>query len=318
MSFITIFVILLAVGFATIAYFSEPSEADKRTRERLTALGRRVNETYEEGILKDVTFSRIAVVDRLLRHSRAAQRLELTLEQAKVPWTVGRFFFYSAVLMIVGGTIGNWWVPVGIFGWLPGMLLGVSPLVWVLYKRAVRLRRMNLMLPEAIDLMARALRSGYSLPSSLVMVADEMSDPLGPEFRRTSDELNFGLPFREALSNLARRIPVADFRLLTTAILVQKDTGGNLIELFDKMAAVLRSRILLERKVRVFTAQGRLSAAILVAMPFIMFVVINLLRPGYSTPLFESDMGRKVVYGTLVSMAVGALVLRRIINGVKV
>jgi tight adherence protein B len=318
MSLITIFVILLAVGFATIAYFGEPSETDKRIRERLAVLSRRVNETYEEGILKEVTFSRIAAVDRLLRHSRVARKLELTLEQAKVPWTVGRFSFYSVVLMILGGTIGNWWVPVGIFGWLPGMVLGVLPLLWVVYKRSVRLRRLTLMLPEAIDLMARALRSGYSLPSSLVMVADEMSDPLGPEFRRTSDELNFGLPFREALSNLGRRIPVTDFRLLMTAILVQKETGGNLIELFDKMAAVLRSRIQLERKVRVFTAQGRLSAAILVAMPFIMFVVINLLRPGYSTPLFESDTGRKVVYGMLVSMAVGALILRRIINGIRV
>jgi tight adherence protein B len=318
MSLITIFVILLAVGFATLAYFGEPSEADKRTRERLTALSRRVNEQHEEDILKEVTFSRIAVVDRLLRHSRAARKLELTLEQAKVPWTVGRLFFYSVVLMALGGTIGNWWVRVGLFGWLPGMALGVLPLVWVLYKRSVRLRRMNLMLPDAISLMGRALRAGYSLPSSLVMVADEMSDPLGPEFRRTSDELNFGLPFQEALSNLGRRISVTDFGFLMTAILVQKETGGNLIELFDKMAAVLRSRIQFERKVRVHTAQGRLSGAMLVAIPFVLFVVLNLLNPGYSAPMFESETGRKIIYGTLVSMGVGVLVIRRIIKGVRV
>jgi tight adherence protein B len=166
--------------------------------------------------------------------------------------------------------------------------------------------------------MSRALRAGYSLPSALVMVADEMPDPLGPEFRRTSDELNFGLPFREALSNLALRIPVTDFRFLMTAILVQKETGGNLIELFDKTAAVLRSRIQLERKVRVFTAQGRLTGAILVAMPFILFVLLNLIRPGYSAPMFESETGRKVVYGILVSMAIGILIIRRIVNGIKV
>jgi len=317
MSLITIFVILLAVGFATIAYFSEPSEADKRTRERLSALSRRVNERYEEDILKDVSFSRIAVVDRLLRNSRIALKLELRLEQAKVPWTVGRFFFYSVVLMILGSAIGNWWLPVGIVGWLPGMVLGGLPLVWVLYKRSVRLRRMSHMLPDAVDLMARALRAGYSLPSSLVMVADEMPDPLGPEFRRTSDELNFGLPFQEALSNLARRISVTDFDFLMTAILVQKETGGNLIELFDKITAVLRSRIQFERKVRVHTAQGRLSGALLVAMPFILFVVLNLLNPGYSKPMFESDTGRKIIYGTLVSMGVGVLVIRRIIKGVR-
>jgi tight adherence protein B len=318
MSLISIFVILLAVVFATIAYFSEPSEADKRTRERLSAISRHMSETGEEGILKDVTYSRIAVVDRLLRNNRLAAKLELTLQQAKVRWTVGRFFFYSLIMMIVGGTIGNWWLPIGLVGWLPGMVLGLLPTAWVLYQRSARMRRFNLQLPEAIDLMARALRAGYSLPSALVMVADEMPDPVGTEFRRTSDELNFGLPFREALTNLARRIPVTDFRFLMTAILVQKETGGNLVELFDKTAVVLRSRIQLERKVRVYTAQGRLTGGILVAMPFILFAVLNLIRPGYSAPMFESETGRKVVYGTLVSMAIGIIIIRRIVNGIRV
>ena len=171
-------------------------------------------------------------------------------------WTL---LFYSLVVMIVGATIGAWWISVGIVGFMSGMSLGLLPLAWVVYQRSVRLRRLNLQLPEAVDLMARALRTGYSLPSSLVMVAEEMPDPLGSEFRRTSDELNFGLPFQEALRDMARRIPITDLRFLITAILVQKETGGNLVELFDKTVAVLRSRIQLERKVRVYTAQGRLT-----------------------------------------------------------
>jgi len=318
MSLITIFIILLAVVFATIAYLSEPSEADKRTRERLAAIKRSASESPDEDILKVAHFSRIAIVDRLLRSNPIALKLEQMLQQANLSWTVGRFFFYSLLMMITGALIGNWWLPVGFAGWLVGMVLGVLPLIWVTYQRSARLRRLNAALPEAVDLMSRGLRAGYSLPSAIVIVADEMGEPLGPEFRRTADELNFGLPFREALLNLARRIPVTDFRFLVTAILVQKETGGNLIELLEKIAAVLRARIHLERKIRVFTAQGRLTGAILVAMPFVLFVILNLLRPGYSTPMFESETGRKVVYGTLISMALGVLIIRRIVNGIRV
>jgi tight adherence protein B len=315
MSVVTIFVILLVAVFATVAYFMEPSEADKRTRKRLAALNRQTAEEFEEGIERDqVTFSRIALVDRYLRNNRIALKLQLMLDQAKSPWTVSRLSFYSAVLMIVGGMIGRWWIPMGFTGWIPGMILGIGPLLWVLYKRSVRLRKLAEMLPEAVDLMSRTLRAGYALPSSLVMVADELSDPLGPEFRRTADELNYGLPFREALLNLANRTPVTDLQFLITAILVQKETGGNLVELLDKITAVLRSRVHLQQKVRVFTAQGRITGAILVAMPFVLFVALNLVKPGYTQPLFESETGLKMVYAALALMAIGVMAIRRVIK----
>lgn len=315
MSLVTIFVLLLAVGFAIIAYFTEPSKEDKQTRERLAAISQPSSEGIEEGILlKEVAFSRIAALDRLLRKNRAALELRLMIEQAMLPWTVGRFFVYSAVLMVVGGAIGNWWIPVGLFGWILGMLCGLLPLAWVLYKRSVRIHRLIVMLPEAVELIARALRAGYSLPSALVMVADEIPDPLGPEFRHTADEMNFGLPFHEALTNLAQRFPVPELRFLVTAILVQKETGGNLVELLEKIAAVLHGRVKLAQKVRVYTAQGRMTGVILVLLPFALFVVLNLISPGYSTPMFENETGRRVVYAALGMMVVGILVIRRIVN----
>ena len=277
MFMITIFLLLLVSVFATVAYFTEPSETDKRTRERLVGLDRRSStEDRQDDIVRQVTFSSVPSVDRFLRNNKFAIRLQLMLDQAKLPWTVGRFFFFSAVLMLIGAAIGNWWIPADFFWWLPGIALGAIPLAWVMYRRAGRFRRFNLMLPDAIDLMSRALRAGHALPSALSMVADEISDPLGPEFRRTADELNYGLPFREALLNLERRFPVRDLRFLVTAILVQKESGGNLIKLLDKSAAVLRSRIHLAQKVRVFTAQGRLTGVILMALPFICFIALNL------------------------------------------
>jgi tight adherence protein B len=315
MFMITIFLLLLVSVFATVAYFTEPSATDKRTRERLVGLDRRSStEDRQDDIVRQVTFSSVPSVDRFLRNNKFAIRLQLMLDQAKLPWTVGRFFFFSAVLMLIGAAIGNWWIPADFFGWLPGIALGAIPLAWVMYRRAGRFRRFNLMLPDAIDLMSRALRAGHALPSALSMVADEISDPLGPEFRRTADELNYGLPFREALLNLERRFPVRDLRFLVTAILVQKESGGNLIKLLDKSAAVLRSRIHLAQKVRVFTAQGRLTGVILMALPFICFIALNLVSPGYTKPLFENEIGRKMIYGTVVSLAIGLFLIRRIIR----
>jgi len=314
MSLITIFVILLVAAFATAVYFTEPSAAEKRIRERLSALSRTSTEALDEEIIREVTFSRIARVDRFLRNNKIALQLQLLLEQSKVPWTVGRFFFVSAVMMVLGGIIGKWWLPIGLIGWIPGLLLGAAPLCWVFYRRAVRLRGMNRQLPEAVELMGRALRAGYSLPAAFVMVADEVADPLGPEFRRTADELNFGLPFRDGLQNLEQRCPLEDLRFLVTAVLVQKDTGGNLVELLDKIVSMLRARIQLRDKVRVYTAQGRATGVILVAIPFICFVLLNLVKPGYTAPLFQDETGRKMVYGALVAMALGVLFIRRIID----
>lgn len=314
MSIITIFVILLVSAFAVAAYFTDPSESERRARERLLALSRPTAHEVEEGILLEVRFSRIGVIDRYLRNNKLALALQRMLEQAKLSWTVGRFFFYSAVFTAVGGIIGNWWVPISLVGWIPGMILGMAPFGWLMYKRSKIINKMNQLLPEAVDLMGRAMRAGYSLPASFVMVADEVSDPLGPEFRKTADELNYGLPFREALLNLQHRYPLEDLRFLITAVLLQKETGGNLVELLDNIGSLLRARINLRQKVRVYTAQGRMTGIILVAIPFILFVLLNLIHPGYSQPMFEDDTGRKIIYGALVSMAFGIVAIRRIVN----
>jgi tight adherence protein B len=317
MSIVSIFLIVLIAAFATIAYFTEPSDAEKRIHQRMSTLGRPAMQGEDDQaaeIVRQVTFSRIGWLDRYLRQSRPALQLQLWLDQAKVPWTVGRFVFYSACFMLVGAIVGNWWIPVGFLGWILGLALGLTPLLWVAYQRSKRFSAFNLLLPDAIDLIARALRAGHSLPSALVTVAEEIPDPLGPEFQRSADEMNYGLPFRESMNNLFQRFPIPDLQFLITAILMQRETGGNLPELLDKTAAVLRARIQLQQKVRVHTAQGRMTGAILIAMPFAAFVLTNLIRPGYTAPLFETEIGHKLIYGTLISMALGTIVIRRIIQ----
>jgi len=316
MSMISVFFVVLIAAFATIAYFTEPSEAEKRTQQRMSQLDRPVMQGEDEQaeLVKRVTFSRIVWLDRLLREHKHALQLQLWLEQAALPWTVGRFFFYSACALLIGVILGNWWLPVGFVGWIPGVAMGLFPLAYVGYKRSKRFNRFNVLLPDGIDLIARSLRAGQSLPSALVTVAEEMSDPLGPAFQVCADEMNYGLPFREAMNNLFRRFPIRDLQFLISAILIQRETGGNLPELLDKTAGVLRSRITLQQKVRVHTAQGRMTGAILIAMPFVAFVLTNLIRPGYTAPLFDSPVGHKLVYFTLISMTLGALVIRKIIQ----
>ena len=317
MSIYTMFLIVLVAAFATIAYFTEPTETEKRTHERLSNLGRpqmMSDDEVQAEIVKRVTFSRIAWVDHALRQNKPALQLHLWLEQAKVPWTVGRFFSYSACLLILGAAIGNWWFPVGLVGWVPGIILAFAPLAWIGFQRSKRFRQFNAQLPDAVDLIARALRAGQSLPGALVTVAEETEDPLGPEFQVCADEMNYGLPFRESMNNLLRRFPVQELQFLVSAMLVQRETGGNLPELLDKTAAVLRARITLQQKVRVYTAQGRMTGAVLLALPFVAFIMTNILRPGYTEPLFETETGHKLVYMTLGSMALGTYFIRKIIE----
>ena len=210
MSLITIFVILLVAVFATWCTspsLRKPTSAFARGMAAISATGQEVED--EDILIRQVTLQpnrRCSIAS--CGDTRVAARLQGYLDQAKVPWTVGRFFFYSALLMVVGATIGQLVRIPGIVGWIPGMLLGAClRSLGAYYKRAARFRRFEAMLPEAIDLMSRALRAGYALPSALVMVADEVPDPVGPEFRRTADELSYGLPFREAMVNMEQRFP---------------------------------------------------------------------------------------------------------------
>ncbi|MFZ0704002.1 MAG: type II secretion system F family protein [Candidatus Korobacteraceae bacterium] len=315
MSMLTVFLILLVAVFATIAYFTEPSEADKRIFERLGALDRRQgDDAAHTEIVRRVTFSRVEWIDRYLRNSSSALHLQLLLDQSKVSWTVGRFAVFTACMVAIGALIGNWWRAAGFTGWLLGLVSGLVPLFYVLYRRAVRFRKFNALLPDAVDLIARSLRAGHSLPSALVAVSEEIDDPLGPEFHRCAEEMSFGMPFRDSLMHLFRRFPIQDLQFLVSAILLQKETGGNLAELLDKTAAVLRGRIRLQQKVRVHTAQGRMTGSILLGIPFVAFFLMNLVSPGWTRPLFDTEIGRKLTYYTLASMALGAFAIRRIIR----
>ena len=316
MTIVSIFFIILITAFAVLAFFTEPSKADKQIHSRMASLGReRVSSGYDEpDIVKEVTFSTIPAFDKFLRNNRAAVGLQLLIEQCDVQWTVGRIVFSTLVLICLGGVLGNWWIAPGLVGWAPGVALGAIPYVFLVQKRKRRLRRFSELLPEAIDLMSRGLRAGQALPTTIETIAQESDEPLRSEFRRAADEQSFGLPFREAVANLSRRVPVPDLQFLVTAILVQKETGGNLAQILDKTSHVIRERVRVAGQVRIRTAQGRLTGWVLCALPFAMFIGINFLQPGYAKDLFQDPLMQKLMTYAGIMMVIGVVLIRKIVN----
>ena len=316
MTLVSIFFIILITAFAVVAFFTEPSKADKRTHSRLVSLDRqKVSSGDDElGIIRDTTFSTIPAFDKFLRNNRFAIGLHLLIEQCDLQWTVGRVVFATLAFICVGALFGNWWIAPGLLGWAPGLALGFAPYLYLLQKRKLRLRRFAELLPEAIDLMARGLRGGQALAATVVTVAEESQDPVRSEFRRAADEQSFGLPFRESMISLGRRVPVPDLQFMVTAILVQKETGGNLAQILDKTSHVIRERVRVEGQMRIRTAQGRLTGWVLCGMPFAMFIGMNFIHPGYGRVLFEAPLGQKMVAYAGILMVVGVFAIRRIVN----
>jgi tight adherence protein B len=317
MTIVSIFFIVLIAAFAVVALLTEPSKADKLIHSRLVSLDRSTDSpSGNDGpsIVKEVTFSTVPEFDKFLRQNRLAIGLHLLIEQCDLKWTVGQVVIVTLLLICVGAALGNWWIAPGLLGWLPGLALGFVPYLYLLQKRKRRSRRFTELLPEAIDLMSRGLRAGQALPATIETIAKECDDPLRAEFRRAADEQSFGLPFREAMLNLSRRMPIPDLQFLVTAILVQKETGGNLAQILDKTSHVLRERVRAAGQMRIRTAQGRVTGGILIGLPFAIFFAMNFVNPGYGKVLFDNPTGQLFVTIAAVAMVVGILAIRRIVN----
>ena len=194
-----------------------------------------------------------------------------------------------------------------------GLALGAVPFAVISFKRRRRLRQFEEHFPEALDLLGRAVRAGHAFTTGMEMIGKESPEPIGGEFRKTFEEQNFGLPMRDALLNMTERVPLVDVRFFVTALLVQKETGGNLAEILDNLSRVIRDRFRIYREVRTKTAQGRLSAMILIALPPIMMVVLSV-NPTYMRVLFDDPKGPTVlaIAGTL--QLIGSAIIWKIIH----
>ena len=201
------------------------------------------------------------------------------------------------------------------FGIPAGFAIGFAlPFMFLKFKRTKRLRAFEEMFPEALDLIARALKAGHAFATGLKMAADELEEPVGPEFRKTFDEQNFGLPLKDALENLTLRIPILDVRFFATAVLIQRETGGNLSEILENLAHVVRERFKILRQVRVYTAHGRLTGYVLLALPAVLSIALMFINPDHMNMLFREHIGQILLMVAIGMQIAGYIWIKQVVK----
>ncbi len=263
---------------------------------------------------KNEMLSAVPWLNSWLQNVELAPRLRLLLKQADLNWTAGRLLLMSLICFVVPSYLIYKRTEALIFSLMLGALLGYAPIAFVLSKRRRRFNAFEQGLPEALDLMVSALRAGHSLVAALRLVAQESPDPIGAEFRLCFEEQNYGLDLRNALENMVTRMPLQDLRLVSTAILIQKESGGNLAEVLDKAAQLIRDRFRLKRQVRVHTAQGRLTGWILSFLPVVLGVLLYLVNSETMSILWKRPIGLKLLYIAAGMTLAGAAIIRKIVN----
>jgi tight adherence protein B len=258
--------------------------------------------------------SSVPAVHRLMLHWTWSTQLQERISQAGLTMKAGKLILISACLFLGTMIVSGFFIPVFPVGILLGLCLGAAPYGVVMYLRQKRLRAFEERFPEALDLLGRAVRAGHAFTTGLEMIAKESPEPIASEFRTTFEEQNFGLPLRDALLNMTERVPSIDVRFFVTALLIQKETGGNLAEILDGLARVIRDRFRIYREVRVRTAQGRLTAGILIALPVFMMLVLMVMNPAYVGILFHDPKGLLALTVAGIMQVIGSLVIWKIIH----
>lgn len=306
-------VLLLEGLYLTWSAYRGPEA--KRIERRLRAMSAGGAGAAEASILKQRMLSESPPLQRLLLNVPRIQELDRILQQSGSQWSVS-FLLGMTLLMAALAFFVATLIP--FLHWMFAALMAVGgavlPLLYILGKRTQRMRKIVEQLPDALDLISRALKAGHAFPSGLQMVGEEMQNPIAGEFRIVHDEINFGVAVPTALANLANRVPSPDMRQFVIAVLIQRESGGNLTELLANISALIRARLKLLLKIRVLSAEGRLSAWILCLLPFFLAGVINLINPKFMAVLWTDPMGLQMIYAAFVMMVVGALWMRKIIR----
>src|SRR5262245_55778640 len=277
----------------------------KKVGQRLRALSAGTDSGQLAAVLKNRALSEVPVLERLLLDIPRIHGLDRFLLQSGLGWTVGRLLSIS---LVFAGTVYVLLLFVNILSlvhWIATIASAFLPLAYVQWIRARRLRKMEEQLPDALDLIGRAMRAGHALPSGLQMVAQEMVDPIANEFRITNDEINFGVSMQQALTNLSERIPITDMRYFVVAVLVQREAGGNLTEVLDNLSKLIRNRLKFHARIKVLTTEARMSAWVLGLLPFALVGLLNLTNPDFISILWTDPAGIVITNIGLTMMAVG-------------
>ena len=322
MIFALIFVVLLVTTFAVVAISLRPAPDHAAIARRVDALlspGQMILPS-EESILQvaNAGSGKTNWIEDLLQGTALSHRVGTLLLQSKASTTVGKLLLTMMALALSSGLLvyaltATAWVAGGV-----AAALGYLPLLRLQMRRTKRVRAFEKALPECIEMCSRSLRAGHSLVGAIGNIAEDGEQPAREEFAEVFRKQNYGMPMRDALLQMLERVPSADLRVAVTGILVQKDTGGNLAEIMDHIAEVIRDRVRIKGEIGVHTAQGRLTGWILCMLPVFLLLAINVVSPGYSKVLFHEQLGQELLMVGVVLLALGGFFIRRIINGIEV
>ncbi|HNW58187.1 MAG TPA: type II secretion system F family protein [bacterium] len=291
--------------------FNSKRKIDRRLNSYAADLG--LNAEKMPFVLRDERLSDISALNRVLHRLNFAEKLRHLLEQADSSLTVGTVVLLTITLAALGLLATR-----NLQELLPRIILGVAlaalPLLYILYRRGRRLRAFVRAFPDALDMMTSSLRAGHALNKALQMVAIEAPDPVCVEFRKTFEENNLGLPLRDALLHLTQRVKSLDLKLFVTAVLLQRETGGNLAEILEKISYTIRERFKLMGQIRTFTAQGRMTLWVLGSLPLVALLALEMINPDYIAPMLQERFGRTLLAVGFCLQLVGFMVIRRIIR----
>src|ERR1700724_1185707 len=310
-----VFVVVTLGVFAAVSLYDQRKAQARVLRDRLSTVQKPTEQTVPDmALLRDEVLSRIPAFDTLLRRSERVSLLQKMLAQGNIDVRAGNFLMlcavsalaFGAVAFIAGGNV--------LFGWAGALLGFFIPYAYASHMRTRRFQKFEEKFPEAIDTLARAVRAGHAFTTALEMIANEVSEPVAGEFRQVYEKQKFGCPVHDALLNLADRIPLVDIKFFVTAVMLQRETGGNLAEILDNLSYVIRERFKIQRQVRVHTAQGRLTMALLMGMPPAVVAILALFSPEFVRPLFYDPIGHTLLVASIALQTIGYFVIRKIIK----
>ncbi|MBI3491730.1 MAG: type II secretion system F family protein [Acidobacteria bacterium] len=305
-------------GAAAVAYL--PGAVARRRLDRrlkdvaMAGAGGPLWDTGAETVVKSTEGGPLPAVDRFVAGTRAGSRLARLIEQSGVRTTPSSVALISIVAVAASAVVASIFVRQPYAPLVAGLAGGAAPIAWLVQRRSTRLKRFEEQFPEALDLLSRAIRAGHAFQTAMGMVADELPPPVGPEFKKTFDQQNYGLPLRDALNEMAERVGLLDVRFFVVAVLIQRETGGNLSEILDNLAHVVRERFKIRRQVRVHTAHGRFTGYVLLALPAALGVALSIISPDHMNLLFHERMGQTMLLVAIVMQTVGFFWIRQVVK----
>jgi tight adherence protein B len=308
------FLTLFTTELLVLAYKNAKHPNRNTIRKRLGSLEQMSYEEQNTSIIEKKLLSHIPILDAILQKTPWIQSLFLLTRKANAKYHVGYYILLGLLLSSIGYVFSTLVMKNNYLSLLCGTFLFSTPFLFLLYKKKKRMNKLYEQLPDTLEFISRALKAGYAFSGSLKLVADEFTDPIGTEFGETLAEINFGVSVQDALKNLANRVDCSEMKYFVVAVSIQRETGGNLTEILDTLAHLIRERFKLQGKIRTLSAEGKFSAIILLALPIFVFITIYFLNPNYITILFIEPAGRIMLISASILMIVGTIVMKKLIN----